>query len=69
VNFPSIDLHFWPTSGLSKLASAIGNLLFTDRYIAKKERISYAKALVEANVSSVFSMTAFIWDPFSNMIT
>lgn len=38
-------------TGLSKLASRVGNLLYTDRAAHQNERVSYAKVLVEVEIT------------------
>lgn len=51
VTIPNLPMSYWGNKTLSKLASAIGKPLFADECIAKQTRISYARILVEANVT------------------
>ncbi|XP_009766307.1 uncharacterized protein [Nicotiana sylvestris] len=51
VTIPNLPMSYWGNKTLSKLASAIGKPLFADECITKQIRISYARILVEANVT------------------
>ncbi|WMV29970.1 hypothetical protein MTR67_023355 [Solanum verrucosum] len=51
VNFPSLPVGYWSTEALSKVASAVGKPLYTDRYTIEMNRISYARVLVEVDIS------------------
>ncbi|KAM3221680.1 hypothetical protein P3L10_020950 [Capsicum annuum] len=51
VKFPSLPLGYWSKKELSKLASVVGKLLYTDKCTAEIERISYARFLVEVDIS------------------
>ncbi|OIS96298.1 hypothetical protein A4A49_01859 [Nicotiana attenuata] len=51
IKFPGLPLGFWSTEALSKLASVVGKPLYTDRITAEMERVSYARVLVETDIS------------------
>lgn len=68
VAFPNLKISFWSTSGLSKVASAIGQLLFTDCCTAFKEHIAYARMLIEVDVSTKLPDFISVRDPFGNLI-
>nr|XP_016502654.1 PREDICTED: uncharacterized protein LOC107820826 [Nicotiana tabacum] len=51
IKFPGLPLGFWSIEALSKLASVVGKPLYTDRITTKMEKVSYARVLVEADVS------------------
>ncbi|KAM3233996.1 hypothetical protein P3L10_019355 [Capsicum annuum] len=51
INFPSLSLGYWSAEALSKLVRVVGRLMYTDKYIIAMERISYARVLVEADIS------------------
>ncbi|XP_019242197.1 PREDICTED: uncharacterized protein LOC109222281 [Nicotiana attenuata] len=51
VRFPNLPVGFWSTEALSKMASGIGKPMYTDLYTAEMDRISYARVLVEADIS------------------
>ncbi|XP_019250988.1 PREDICTED: uncharacterized protein LOC109229896 [Nicotiana attenuata] len=51
VRFPGLPVGFWSTEALSKMASAIGKPLYTDKFTAHFEKISYARILVETDAA------------------
>ncbi|TMW83456.1 hypothetical protein EJD97_001640 [Solanum chilense] len=51
VNFPKLPLNCWGAGSLSRIASAIGVPLFADECTTKHTRISYARMLIEVNVT------------------
>ncbi|WMV19308.1 hypothetical protein MTR67_012693 [Solanum verrucosum] len=48
---PVLLLGFWSMEALSKVASAIGTPLNTDRFTTDRNGISYARVLVEVDIS------------------
>ncbi|OIT32167.1 PREDICTED: uncharacterized protein LOC109207699 [Nicotiana attenuata] len=51
IKFSGLPLGFCSIEVLSKLASVVGKPLYTDRITAEMEKVSYARVLVEADVS------------------
>lgn len=51
VKFPQLPLHLWGAKSLGKIGSALGKPLFTDECTANKLRISYARILVEVDIT------------------
>ncbi|XP_019233206.1 PREDICTED: uncharacterized protein LOC109213825 [Nicotiana attenuata] len=51
ITFPSLPLGFWSTEALSKLASVVGKPLYTEKITAEMEKVSYARVLVETDIS------------------
>jgi hypothetical protein len=51
IKLPQLPLHLWGIKSLSKIGSAIGNPLVTDECTAHKLRVSYARMLVEVDVT------------------
>ncbi|KAM3319723.1 hypothetical protein P3S67_006923 [Capsicum chacoense] len=51
IKFHSLPLGYWSAEALSKLASVVGKPMYTDKYTAAMERISYARVLVETDIS------------------
>lgn len=51
ITFPKLLISYWGNKTLSQLASAIQKPLFADECTTKQTRISYARILVEANVT------------------
>jgi len=50
INFPNLPLKCWTPKCLSKLASVLGKPLQCDKLTATKERVSYARVLVEVDL-------------------
>jgi hypothetical protein len=51
VKLPQLPLYLWGAKSLSKIWSALGNPLVTDECTANKFRISYARLLVEVDIT------------------
>ncbi|KAH0689114.1 hypothetical protein KY289_016472 [Solanum tuberosum] len=51
VKFPGLPVGYWSVEALSKVASAVGRLIHIDRFTENAERISYARILIEVDVS------------------
>lgn len=49
--FPDLDPCFWSVRALSKIASAIGKPLYADPYTTDKSRISFARVLIDLDIS------------------
>ncbi|XP_069154420.1 uncharacterized protein [Solanum lycopersicum] len=63
VNFPKLPLNCWGVGSLSRIASAIGVPLFADECTTKQTRISYARMLVEVNVTKAIPQKITVVDP------
>ncbi|KAH0674549.1 hypothetical protein KY284_025636 [Solanum tuberosum] len=53
--FPGLPVGYWSIEALSKVASAVGRPLYTDQYTANVVKISYAKILIEVDVSQLLT--------------
>ncbi|GFS28741.1 hypothetical protein Acr_00g0003640 [Actinidia rufa] len=51
VQFKNLPLELWCEYALSRLGSKIGKPMFADKLTARRERISYARVLVEVDVA------------------
>ncbi|XP_060216463.1 uncharacterized protein LOC132643943 [Lycium barbarum] len=51
VTFPGLPIGYWSPYTLSKVASAVGRPLYTDKFTAAMNRISYPRVLVETDVA------------------
>lgn len=51
VKLPSLPLHLWGSKILGKIGSAIGKPMFSDECTANKLRVSYARILVEVDIT------------------
>lgn len=47
IKLPHLDLQFWSPNMLGKIASHVGKPCFVDKLTANKERLAYARVLVE----------------------
>ncbi|XP_055814273.1 uncharacterized protein LOC129883684 [Solanum dulcamara] len=63
VTFPKLPLNCWGVSSLSRIASAIGVPLFADECTTKQTRISYARMLIEVNVTKPIPHQITVMDP------
>ncbi|XP_074300783.1 uncharacterized protein LOC141632103 [Silene latifolia] len=57
VLFPDLDPYLWSSIVLSKMASRIGRLMFADVPTTCKGKLSFARVMVEADISSSLSET------------
>ncbi|KAK2455257.1 hypothetical protein QL285_002729 [Trifolium repens] len=51
VKLPQLPLYLWGAKSLSKIGSALGKPLVTDECTAHKLRVSYARMLIEMDVT------------------
>ena len=63
VKFPKLPLNCWGVGSLSRIASSIGVPLFADECTTKQTRISYARMLVEVNVTKAIPQKIKVVDP------
>ena len=63
MNFPKLPLNCWGVGSLSRIASAIGVPLFADECTTKQTRISYARMLIEVNVTKAIPQQITVVDP------
>ncbi|XP_058774501.1 uncharacterized protein LOC131648792 [Vicia villosa] len=52
VIFPQLPLLYWGEESIGKIASALGKPLMMDECTAKKLRVSYARVLIEIDVTT-----------------
>ncbi|XP_020245434.1 uncharacterized protein LOC109823568 [Asparagus officinalis] len=50
VQFPRLRLNLWSSTGISTIASLIGKPLTTDKLTATRQRLSYARVLIEVKL-------------------
>ncbi|XP_016469076.1 uncharacterized protein LOC107791505 [Nicotiana tabacum] len=63
VILPKLPMSCWGSESLSKIASAIGKLLFADECTTKQTRISYARMLIEVNITKTLPTEITVMDP------
>ncbi|KAK9676732.1 hypothetical protein RND81_11G096300 [Saponaria officinalis] len=64
VLFPGLDPYLWSDSALSKIASKVGKPFFADLTTTLKSRLSFARVMVEVDVSKPLLDHMFINSPF-----
>ncbi|XP_058742497.1 uncharacterized protein LOC131614990 [Vicia villosa] len=62
ITLPQLPLHLWGANSLSKIGSAIGVPLVTNECTANKLRISYARILVEIDITKELTKEVAIKD-------
>ena len=62
VNFPKLSLNCWGGRSLSMIASAIGVPIFADECTTNQTRISYARMLIEVNVTKTIPQKITVVD-------
>ncbi|XP_058776403.1 uncharacterized protein LOC131650721 [Vicia villosa] len=63
VMFPQLPLMFWGEKSIGKISSALGKPLMTDECTAKKLRVSYARVLIEIDVTKELPQYINIREP------
>ncbi|KAH0685695.1 hypothetical protein KY290_017216 [Solanum tuberosum] len=63
VKFPGLPVSYWSVEALSKVVSAVGRPIHTDMFTANAERISYARILIEVDVSQPLTEQIVIETP------
>ena len=66
VKFPNLPLSLWGETSLGKIGSVVGNPLFTDECTAVKLRVTYARILVEVDVTQKLCEEITIRDNHGN---
>ncbi|XP_058776555.1 uncharacterized protein LOC131650866 [Vicia villosa] len=62
IKLPQLPLHLWGARSLSKIGSAIGVPLVTDECTTSKLRVSYARILVEVDITKALTHEISIKD-------
>ncbi|KAI5677890.1 hypothetical protein M9H77_08840 [Catharanthus roseus] len=66
VTLPSLPVDLWNAQGLGKICSKIGNPLCSDAMTGRKERIFYARVLVEVDMAKELVSKVTIKLPYGN---
>lgn len=69
VKFPHLPLSCWGTDSLSRIGSLIGVPLFADECTSKQPRISFARMLIEVDVTKDISKSVSIQDSVGRYFT
>ncbi|XP_058768832.1 uncharacterized protein LOC131642624 [Vicia villosa] len=68
VIFPHLPLVYWGEKSIGKIASALGKPITTDECTTKKLRVSYARALIEIDVTRELKTYINIRGPGGDLI-
>ncbi|XP_058722177.1 uncharacterized protein LOC131593630 [Vicia villosa] len=68
VKLPKLPLHLWGARSLNKIGSTIGVPLVTDECTAHKLRVSYARILVEVDITRKLADEITIKDPEGRLL-
>ncbi|KAG5609488.1 hypothetical protein H5410_020769 [Solanum commersonii] len=68
VKFPNLPMNCWGCDSLSRIASAIGIPMFADECTTKQMRISFARMLVEVDVTKPLLDKINVMDPTGKTI-
>ncbi|XP_074305578.1 uncharacterized protein LOC141640795 [Silene latifolia] len=52
VLFPGLDIYLWSSAVLSKMSSKIGRPMFTDIPTTNKDKLSFARVMIEVDIST-----------------
>ncbi|XP_019224270.1 PREDICTED: uncharacterized protein LOC109205957 [Nicotiana attenuata] len=63
VRFPNLPLNCWSMKALSKIGSALGKPVYADECTTRSIRISYARMLIEMDVTKPLPRTVKLQDP------
>ncbi|KAK9665929.1 hypothetical protein RND81_14G146600 [Saponaria officinalis] len=65
VLFPGLDPYLWSETVLRKLSSKVGKPLFVDKTTTNKARLSFARVMVEVDVSAPLVDHILVHNPFT----
>lgn len=63
VKLPNLPLNCWGVRSLSRISSGLGNPVYADECTSKMERISYARVLIEMDVTGLLPQAVRVQDP------
>ncbi|XP_058751687.1 uncharacterized protein LOC131624790 [Vicia villosa] len=69
VTFPQLPLMMWGDKSIGKIASALGKPVMVDECTAKKLRVTYARVLIEVDVTNELKNYINIRDPSGKLLS
>lgn len=63
VKFPNLPMSCWNRDSLSRIASAVGKPIYADECTANQTKISFARMLIEVNITNPVSAEITIKEP------
>ncbi|XP_075083445.1 uncharacterized protein LOC142167184 [Nicotiana tabacum] len=68
VRFPNLSLNYWNMKALSKIGSALENPMYANDCTTGTVRISYARMLIEMDITKPLPRRVKMQDPMGNTI-
>ncbi|XP_056697968.1 uncharacterized protein [Spinacia oleracea] len=68
IKLPNLPLNCWGTDSLSRIGSLVGVPLYADECTSKQLRISFARILVEVDVTKALPRSVLVQDPSGNTV-
>ncbi|XP_075077077.1 uncharacterized protein LOC142163832 [Nicotiana tabacum] len=68
VKFPKLPLNYWSNHVLSKIGSGLGKPLYADACTTLADRVSYARVLIEMDITRIIPGSIKLYDPKGKVI-
>ncbi|XP_070005030.1 uncharacterized protein [Nicotiana sylvestris] len=68
VRFPNLPINCWSMKALSKIGNILGNPVYADECITSSIRISYARMLIEMDITKPLPRSVKLQDPKERLI-
>lgn len=68
VRFPNLPLNYWGPETFSRIGSMVGIPLFADECIIRKMRVSFARLLIEVDVTKLVPKVVYIVDAYGGVV-
>ena len=68
VHLPALAMQYWGERCIRKIAGLLGNVLKLDNATKNKDRLMYARALVEMDISNGLSDEAFFTNEYDELV-
>lgn len=68
VKLPKLPLNYWSKKVLSKIESGLGKAVYADACTTIAERVSYARVLIEMDVTRLLPERIKLYDPRGKVI-
>ncbi|KAH0722882.1 hypothetical protein KY290_005538 [Solanum tuberosum] len=69
VKLPHLPLNCWGSNSLSRITSTIGTPMYADECTAKQSRVSFARMLIEVNITKPLLDKIVVKDPNGRVFT
>ncbi|XP_060201116.1 uncharacterized protein LOC132629783 [Lycium barbarum] len=69
VKLPQLPMNCWGSNSLSRISSSIGTPIYADECTAKQTRVSFARMLIEINITKPLPDEIKVLDPNGKLFT